>query len=157
MTLEKEFECYAAISEIEQIYGELQDLMGVDYLKAINGVSGAINTLKSLADLAVKSHSVELKEGLLNLREEMLQLKEALIDAKEENLELKQRVAGLEAKSKEELILKDGLYYKEKGEGPFCPNCYEGKQVVSRLGGVHLGAGKGSFNCSQCKWQETKV
>ena len=156
MNLENEFECYAAIQEIGQLYSECWEM--VDYLKAINGASGAINTLKALADLAVKSQGVELREQLLNLRDEMLDLKTALIEAKEENLELreeskalKSKVAELESGSQEKLLIIDHVYYTQSNDGPFCTGCYDSKKERIRLNELpEIMRPMGKYKCPVC-------
>jgi regulator of replication initiation timing len=132
--LELEFECYAAIVSIEEVLLEMSALRPLDLANAVRTVSNGIDTLKKLTDLAIKSQNVELQEGILKLREQMLDLKESLLEAKEENsalLEenkaLQEKIKKLEEGAKEKLTLRDGFYYTEEGEGPFCPACYTSK------------------------------
>lgn len=90
---------YSAIFEIELILNELNKLMSADITNTIRGLSAGIDTIKELAELAKKSQSVELREGILELKEQLLNAKEAVLEVKqellaykEENIELKQQL-----------------------------------------------------------------
>jgi chromosome segregation ATPase len=90
---------YSAIFEIELILNELNKLMPADITNTIRGLSAGIDTIKKLAELAKKSQNVELREGILELKEQLLNAKEAVLEVKqelsaykEENIELKQEL-----------------------------------------------------------------
>lgn len=53
------------------------------------------------------------------------------------------------------LIQKDGLYYTESGEGPFCPNCYSISEEISLLETIEASGTRISINkCFSCNWFE---
>ena len=90
---------YSAIFEIKLILNELNKLMPADITNTIRGLSAGIDTIKKLAELAKKSQNVELREGILELKEQLLNAKEAVLEVKqelsaykEENTELKQEL-----------------------------------------------------------------
>jgi hypothetical protein len=137
--------------------------MAADLAATVKTVSAGIDTLKKLADLALKTQNLELQEGIIELRIQLLDLKEALLGVKEESLtvreeneSLRKRIANLEQASKPVLIGREGLYYKESGEGPFCPSCYQGSGQISLLGGTQVG-NIGVCQCPSCTWKLTKA
>lgn len=154
--LELEFECYAAILSIEETFKELESIMAADLATTIRTVSSGIDALKKLTDLAIKSRNVELQEGILKLREELIDVRDGLMTAREENFELreenkqlKERVAELEKGAEEKLVFRDGFYYKQDGDGPFCPGCYDNKGKELRL--VPMPLSVPGLRCPTCK------
>ena|SRR6476646_7211277 len=157
--LEQEFECYAAIALIKETFQELEDLMAADLSTAVRTVSGGIDALKKLADVAVKSRNVELQEGILELREQLLSIKESLLEAKEENSQLREenktlqeKLTRLEQGPEEKLTPKAHGYYKENGEGPFCIACYDTQKKLYRV--IQPFADFGApeiYKCSVCE------
>jgi hypothetical protein len=108
-------------------------------------VSSGASTLQRLADVAMQTQNVDLREGILSVREELIDVKESLLDIREENLRLREsnqslesRIAKLQIPS--ELILDGSFYYTEEKVGPFCPACWESQrkqQRLSKIGPVH--------------------
>ena len=141
--LSREFQCYAALIDINQLLEEMADITG-----AVRTLSMGITTLKQLGDLAVKSQNLELQEGILNLRQELMTLKNSLLDVEDENLELrkenislKRKIAELETPSVEPLIARGEFYYTLDGNIPYCPQCWEGegkKVRLSQVGPIHI-------------------
>jgi regulator of replication initiation timing len=143
---EQEFELHTSVAQIGEALDELNILMATDITTAIRGVTSGIDAVKKLADLAVKTQNIELREGILNLREQLLEAKDALLDAKEQVSSYKQENAALKAenaKLKQELekgqekefhlSIKNGLYYTEDDDGPFCTACYDSKKQTIRV------------------------
>ena len=159
MNYEREFECYSAIVCIEETLREIESIMAVDFSVALRTVSSGIDTLKKLTDLAVKSQNIELQEGIIEYRVQLLEIKESLLEAKEDNLNLreenkllKQKVVELETQTQEKLTIKEGVYYTESGDGPFCTGCYDnkGKLIrVTELTNALMAMGK--YKCPICK------
>lgn len=156
--LEREFQCYAAISSIEQTLKEIDDLMAGDLSTAVRTVSSGIDALKKLADLAIKSKNIELQEGILGLREQMLDVKEALLSAREENASLREenktlalKIEELEKSPKEELTFGSHGYYKDDGDGPFCVGCYDSSGKLNRVIQPYADFGAEEvYKCSVC-------
>lgn len=159
MNLEEEFECYCAIACIEETLREIEGLMAADLSIAVRTVSTGIDALKKLTDLAVKTKNIELQEGILELRGQLLEIKEALLEAKEENFSLreenksmKRKVVELETQTQEKLVLKDGLYYTESGDGAFCTACSDNSQKKIRVAGTAREFTiLGKYQCPICK------
>ena len=127
--------------------------MAVDIATTVKGLSVSIDTIKKLAEMAMKSQNIELQEGILTIREQLLTAKEALLNSKEdilnlkeENSKLKIRIEELEKTPQEILTFQKIGYYTENKDEPFCSRCYEvdNKKVrLSIIGGL--------LKCSQCK------
>lgn len=153
--LELEFEIYALITSIEATFREIDEHMPADLSTTVRTVASGIDTLKRLADLALSTQNIDLREGLNQLREHLIEVKESLLEIreenlafKEENLNLRKRIAELEQPTVEELIFKRFAYYTKEGSGPYCPSCYEKRKKKERLsvtGPV--------FICTECKYK----
>lgn len=167
-SLEQEFQLYSAIFEIEVTLNELNELMPADITNTIRGLSAGIDTIKKLAELAKKSQSVELREGILDLREQLLSAKEALLDAKQElsayreenaalkneNTQLKYQLENPQNKTPQ-LIHKDGVYFSieedKTNDGPFCTGCYDKDKKTIRLSKMpEIMRTLGNYKCPVC-------
>ena len=140
MNYESEFEIFRAVIDIENLFSELETLMAINLGEMTRTVSTGIDAIKKLTDLAIQSKNIELQEGLIGLREQLITIKESLLEAREENLSLKEenallkgKIESLETVPLEKLTLKGVAYFTEEGLGPYCPNCYESKQLKNRL------------------------
>ena len=87
--------------------------------------------------LSVLKYLKNLVEGLKNVevKEKLLELKEALLVLKEENLDLKQRVMELQAiqQQKENLELRNGMYWEQGKDIPLCQVCFDRDNTVVHL------------------------
>jgi len=70
-----------------------------------------------------------------------------------ENMELKEKIRLLEKESEEPLIYKNGAYFSQKDNFPFCPGCYDNDKKRIRLSRiVHRQMQKlASHICPVCK------
>jgi regulator of replication initiation timing len=133
--------------------------MSGDLSGAVRTVTTGIDALKKLTDLAVKSQNIELQEGILGLRSQLLEIKESLLEAKEqnfdlreENKELKQKILELETQTEEKTIVKEGVYYAESGDGPFCTGCFDSNKKKIRVSTLSDGfEALGKYQCPTCK------
>jgi regulator of replication initiation timing len=82
--------------------------------------------LKEL-DERVKDH--EAKHALSELYKQLIVLNVEYGELLLENKQLKQRIDELES-NVDSVTLRDGLYYKEGNEHPFCPACFSSKKTV---------------------------
>ena len=159
MNLEEEFECYSAIVSTSETLQKAENLMASDISLAVRTASNGIDLLKKLAELAVKTQNVELQEGILEVREQLLEVRKALVEAKEENFnlleenkEMKRKVAEIEAQTQKKLVLKDGLYYAENDDVPFCAGCYDSKGSKIHLKKMSdIMSALGKYQCPICK------
>lgn len=142
--LSREFECYAAVVEASKLFKEIHEVMA-DIPGLVRTVSAGASTLQKLADIAMQTQNVELREGILSVREELVNIKESLLEVREENLDLKEknqkleaRIAELESPTVEELVLEGKFYFAQDGRGPYCPQCWEKRKEKNLLNKVGL-------------------
>jgi len=159
---------YSAILEIELTLNELNKLMPADITNTIRGLSAGIDTIKKLAELAKKSQSVELREGILELKEQLLSAKEAVLEVKQElsaykeenialkneNTELKHQLENSQNK-KDQVFFQDGVYFSIKedqtNDGPFCTACFDKDKKRIRLSKMPKGMTiAGRYRCPVC-------
>jgi|SRR3989344_1537725 len=84
--------------------------------------------LESLTDLVKKAATLDLQEKIVSLREYIISLKDEDISLKEENQILK-----LQLEASQDFILKNGLYWKDGDNVPFCQKCLDGSRKRIRL------------------------
>lgn len=137
--LSHEFECYAAAIESSDLIREIHEIMA-DIPGLLKTVSAGAGTLQKLADMAMQTQNVELREGILSVREELINVKESLLEVREENLDLreenrdlKDRVEQLQSGSEEKLKFVRGYYFTEENHGPYCPQCWESSRAKSLM------------------------
>ena len=104
--------------------------MPVELLTAINIL---MTTYKKVKELTEKADNIELKNHILEMNEQLLDMRELAIGLREENINLKNEINKLTAISERKMTLRDGGYYDEKGEGPYCPDCYNNNKVLVTL------------------------
>jgi hypothetical protein len=113
----------------------------------IGGITGVINLVVKAKALAHKTTNVELKKTIVDLQERLMEMNSQIVGLQEENEKLKASAA-----TQSEVAIKDGVYYKRDGEGPFCTGCYDSKKLLSRL--TELGASHrimGKWKCPVCR------
>lgn len=150
--LEREFECYAAITQAEELLK-----LAMDIPQALNSITRAADLAERVRNIAKKAQNIELVEVMTELRIELANSKNSLADATEEVASLKNRNRDLEAKvenlekaSQEKLILKNNAYYTEGGTDPICVTCYDTKKQKVHLVS-HGGVGSHEYRCGHCK------
>jgi hypothetical protein len=103
--------------------------------------SEAKSIIESVAELIKKSATIDLQEKIMSLREFIVSIKDENIALKEENQALK-----LEISTEKEFHLKNGLYWKEDDEVPFCQKCLDGSKKR-----IHLQKrDSGGWKCFEC-------
>jgi hypothetical protein len=137
----------------------------LDLTKELVDLAGATKDAeaKLIADLQVQL--AELSVRLDELIEENTQLKEQLKQAAstestrrarlseliKENTQIKEQLKQAE-NTQIELIVKDGLYYRADGDGPYCKSCYDSAQKLVRLSEMpHTFRSFGNWHCSVCE------
>lgn len=149
--LEQEFEAVALNLRLEELVEEAMDIP-----QAVNSVSRSLELMDRLRSLATKANNIELVEIITELRVELAKSKNALADAVEEvaalkdaKTKLEQQVKALSDSSKatEQLVVRNGLYYKANGDGPFCTGCFDNNKKVIRMNNL-VNAG---YKCPVCK------
>ena len=153
-SLESEFLYYASLINREQ---EIMDALklitasksAIDGIKLLNGYAEEIKDVQKRGEFMriIGQLSIELAETQMRLAE---QIQNSIND--------KQNIKDLEAQINSlqnpgiEPIVKDGLYYKENNDGPFCTGCYDSKKQFIRLTLV-MPEFKvfGKYSCPICK------
>jgi len=97
---------------------------------------GAVSKVKAIYELAKRLGNSELSLEISNLQIELADLKLSYADLKNENAELKQKIQALEKGHEEPPIYKNGAYYSQSGDGPFCSGCYDTDKKLIRLSAV---------------------
>lgn len=100
-------------------------------MDVVGGISGAIKLVVKAKELADKLKNLELKGVVVDLQSQLLDLKEEIIALREENIQLKESQKKQEALP--EMTVKDGLYFKPDGDGPFCTGCFDTQGRLVRL------------------------
>ena len=84
--------------------------------------------LESLTDVVKKAATLDLQEKIVILREYIISLKDENISLKEENQTMK-----LQLEASQVLTFRNGLYWKEGDNVPFCQKCLDGLRKRIRL------------------------
>jgi len=65
--------------------------------------------------------------------------------------ELEEEIKFIKEKENEKLVFKDGAYFDNKGDGPFCPGCYDEKGTKSRITIINNDLrSTGIYKCTVC-------
>ncbi|PPU55347.1 hypothetical protein XdyCFBP7245_13870 [Xanthomonas dyei] len=84
-----------------------------------------------LREINKNIENAEFSNALADLGLELAKLKSELASVVEENTNLKTRLAVKQ--STPTLEFKNGAYFKQDGEGPFCSGCYDNSSKTIRL------------------------
>lgn len=88
----------------------------------------------------------QLQNNNKALRESNERLQEEVNRLKIENESMRKSVPS------KDVVLKDGIYYTQSGDGPFCTGCYDVKRQLVRLTRVPRSLETfGKFKCPSCK------
>lgn len=121
-------------------------------------VSRTFDTIKQISELADRTNDLEIKELIVDLRSQIVDHKSNLIDfqeqivlLKQENNKLKEKIADLE-NNNDEVIFKNGAYFKNNENQAFCSCCYETKGKLITLNSLkpefsHVG----NMICPNCQ------
>ncbi len=107
---------------------------------------GILDNAKEVAKAVQEIHNLELYQRVLNLHSDIIGLVEENNRLRDENNELGKTVA-----LKQAMQFKEPFYYQEGDETPFCPACWETKNIA-----VHVTFGTARLNdtawhCPGCK------
>lgn len=101
----------------------------------------AKSILESLSKLVKKAATLDLQEKIISLREYIISIKDENISLKEENQAIK-----LQLEAKQDFVLKNGLYWKEGDNVPFCQKCLESSRKP-----IHLQHWADGWRCFECE------
>ncbi len=117
----------------------------------VTAIGTAITLTRQLLDLANASKDAKSKLLIADLTIQLADVKMRLAELIEENAILKSELKR-ESSSRSEITLKDGLYFTESGDGPFCTGCYDDRKKLIRL--TEMGRkfrDLGHYTCPSCK------
>jgi hypothetical protein len=100
-------------------------------MDVFSGVKNAIALVVKAKQLADQLKNLELKQVIVDLQSQLVDLKEEIVNFREENLALKAQVQRLSAAP--EVVVRDGLYFKNDGDGPYCTQCYDSEKKLIRV------------------------
>ena len=98
------------------------------------------SVLESITVLVKKAATLDLQEKIVNLREYIISLKDENISLKEENQTLK-----IQLDTEQQFSLKNGLYWKEGEDDPYCQKCLDGSKKR-----IHLQKWADGWKCFEC-------
>src|SRR5262245_24167697 len=101
-------------------------------MRITGSFAGAIELTKKLLAIREFAKNAEVKLLIAELQVQLADVKTQVADLMKENTKLKDeanRIASLPNLT----LKKNRLYYKQDGEGPFCPTCFDVKRIVVRL------------------------
>jgi len=102
--------------------------------EAIAAVSSAIGIAKRLKEISKNVADAEFKNLLADLSLELAEVKLKLADFMEENVQLRNELTDLKKQKDEGTpVVKNGVYYKTNGDGPFCTACFDKDGKYMRL------------------------
>ncbi len=133
----------------------------VDPLKAITAGKGAIDGLKILAQYAEEVKDIQKRGEFMRIIGELsLELAETQMRLAEQIREtdnLKEKIVSLEKEIENlknptsKLVIKNGLYYTEDSDGPFCTACYDSKGQTIRVSEMpRVMQTIGKYKCPVC-------
>lgn len=119
----------------------------------LSSVTGAITLTKQLLNFATAAKDAESKLILADLQLKLAELKGQLAELINENIHLKDELKKASSTSVD-VVLKDGAYFKNDGDGPFCTICYDKSKQMIRVSAVQGMLRKfGKWRCGSCKNQ----
>ena len=156
--LSREFRRYA---EIQKARESANSKVPTEILQAITAVKSAIDGINILNKYAEDIKDTQKRGELIRIIGQLsLDLGNAQIQLSQQlliNNEMAQKIEHLEKEIEnlknpsEKLIVKDGLYYKDENDGPYCTGCYDTKKLIVRLKKLTGPfTAMGTYQCPSC-------
>lgn len=121
----------------------------IDSLKMLSQYAGEVKDIQKRGEFMriIGESSIELAETQIRLAEQM-----RVNDELEEEIKtLKKEIENLQ-NPETQLVLKDGLYYRDDEDGPFCTACYDSKGKSIRVSAMPQAMNAlGRYRCNVCK------
>ncbi len=102
----------------------------------ITSLNNAITLTKRLREIGKNIGDAEFNNLLADLSLEIADTKLTLANVTEENANLKSELTKLkhsQGVTKPDLFFREFAYFTEENDGPFCPGCYDAKNLKIRL------------------------
>jgi FtsZ-binding cell division protein ZapB len=109
------------------------------------------SNVKTIFDLAKLINNKDLLAETGELQMQLSNLKTAYAALQDENRELKEKIRSLEKGNEEPPVYKNGAYYSQSGNGPFCTACYDKDKKQIRLSKLKISTGLVNHICPVCK------
>jgi hypothetical protein len=94
---------------------------------------GTLSKIKAIYELVKTGNTSKLLLEISNLEKEFADLQISYAALQKENLALNEKIQSFEKDRNEPPIYKNGAYYSQKGDGPFCSGCYDNGKKLMRL------------------------
>ena len=117
----------------------------------IDKFDSVMSTLKTFHELIKLQNYSKLLNEIGDLEINIAQLKSEYARVLNENLVLKERIQILEKNKEEPPLYKNGVYYSQNGDGPFCSACYDKDKKMIRLAKSPTKRLKISHICNVCQ------
>ena len=127
--------------------------MQAEVTAALRAVSSSVDLIKKINDLAAKTKNSELINEIANLNLEMASAKLALANAIAESIEREKEILDLKTKLNAigSLTFRNGVYYKEGEDSPYCPGCFDGQKKMIHLALLPCDfTDFGKYRCPRC-------
>ena len=160
MNYEREFEVFAA--QVRSLERTIGSDMASELFQAIGAGKAVVDGLRTLATYADEVKDISKRGEFMRIIGELsLSLAETQIklsDRIREIDELKEQITNLQKENeslkdpKTKLIVRDGAYYGQGDDGPFCTGCYDnnGKLIrITDMTDAFMSLGK--YRCPICK------
>ena len=100
----------------------------------LTAIATSMQLVSRLREINKNIENAEFSNALADLGLELAKLKSELAAVVDENTDLKAQLASTQQKaSAPALEFKNGAYFKQDGDGPFCSGCYDGSGKTIRL------------------------
>ncbi len=107
---------------------------------------GILDEMKEIGDLIRKAGDIELYRRIVKLEGEVADLTREKRRGEERIEELERAL-----KFSKQLVLKDGFYWVEGDDTPFCTACWDAKRLAIRIKRLPLPVHHHRFQCPHCE------
>lgn len=115
----------------------------------LSGIGAATTAIKTIAAFASVMKDAEAKNAVADLLVQMAHLKVQVAELIEDNLSLRQQIKSAEQPG---LTFRNGFYFSENGDGPFCTGCYDKERKTARLTKLEGGIARlKQWQCPVCQ------
>lgn len=133
--------------------------MMAEITTALASVKTTVDIAKGMAalntDVAVKTKASELLSSVIEVQGAVLSLQETVNQLQTDNAGLKAELTKVRASAAEAdtMHFRDGVYWKDGNEVPFCRQCWEDQRKAIHLSGPHRGEDiRTHYECDKCGW-----
>jgi len=94
-------------------------------------VNSAASLIETLLSVPAVASSAEAKSIVADVQRQLADVKAQLAELSNQNEALREGLK--QVASPPEVVVKDGKYFSQDGDGPFCPTCYDLQRTLVRL------------------------